>query len=101
MSELVYGAIVSMLLFILFRSEELLAKMTRDTGIKRRAAVFLLCGGSLSLGAYLLSNGSARYIAALFEFADRSECVFFGVGVLAFVGGVALLFSEKAVTCKN
>lgn len=101
MSDLVYGALVSMLLFILLRSEELLAKMTRDTDIKKRAAVFLLCGGSLSLGAYLLSNGSARYIAALFEFADSSECVFFSVGVVALVGGIALLLSEKVVTCKN
>ena len=101
MAEIIYGYLVSLLFFIFFNAEDALGKMARGTGIKVRVATFLVCAGSLSLGSYLLFSGSARYIAALFEFADISDGVFFGVGVVALVGGVALLLSEKVVTCKN
>lgn len=101
MAEIIYGFLVSLFFFILFRTEDALGKMTRGADIRARVAIFLVCAGSLSLGLYLLFSGSARYIVALFEFADRSECVFFGVGVLAFVGGVALLLSERIGYASN
>ena len=101
MAEIIYGFLVSLLLFIFFNTEDALGKMARGTNIKVRVAIFLVCTGSMSLWSYLLFSGSARCIVALFEFADRSDGVFFGVGVVALVGGVALLLSEKVVTCKN